>query len=87
MMPTQRRSIAEGTVGGLCPSPLTGFGWLAPQLPWRDIGWIWVYNLVWMVGLDLGKLGSNRLLEHRAGLKQRFLLRLNQPIHRPEMRR
>jgi H+-transporting ATPase len=66
---------------------MTGFGWLVPQLPWRDIGWIWVYNLAWMVVLDLAKLGSNRLMEHRAGLKQRFLAHANRSLHRLETRR
>jgi len=66
---------------------MTGFGWLVPQLPWRDIGWIWLYNLVWMVVLDLVKLGSNRLMEHRAGFKQGFLNRVNRPLHGSEMRR
>ena len=62
---------------------MTGFGWLVPQLPWRDIGWIWAYNLVWMGVLDVVKLGSNRLIEHRAGFKQRFLAYANRPLHRP----
>jgi len=66
---------------------MTGFGWLVPRLPWRDIGWIWVYNLVWMAALDLAKLGSNRLMEHRAEFKQRFLIRANLPLHHPGIRR
>ena len=35
---------------------MCGFGWLVPALDWSIIGWVWVYNLVWMVVLDLVKL-------------------------------
>ncbi|MEJ2654621.1 MAG: plasma-membrane proton-efflux P-type ATPase [Acidihalobacter sp.] len=60
---------------------MTGFGWLVPALPWGDIGWVWVYNLVWMVALDLAKLGSNRLMDHRAAFKQHYLASANRPLH------
>jgi len=60
---------------------MTGFGWLVPPLPWSHIGWVWIYNLVWMVVLDLAKLGSNRLMDHRAVFKQRFLRQANRPLH------
>ncbi len=43
---------------------LTGFGWIVPRLPWTWIGWVWGYNLLWMVGLDLIK---RRALTHFAG--------------------
>jgi H+-transporting ATPase len=45
---------------------MTGFGWLMPALPWKLIGWVWVYNLVWMVVLDLIKLGVYRVLDGRS---------------------
>ena len=45
---------------------MTGFGWLVPALPWKVIGMVWVYNLVWMVIQDAIKLGVYRLIEHRA---------------------
>lgn len=60
---------------------ITGFGWLVPQLQWTDIAWIWVYNLIWMFILDAAKLGSNRLMDHRASFKQGYLASVNQPLH------
>ncbi len=45
---------------------LCGFGWLVPQLPWKWIGWVWVYNLIWMVGLDIAKVVLYRQLDHKA---------------------
>lgn len=35
---------------------MCGFGWLVPALGWEIIGWIWVYNLVWMFILDFVKM-------------------------------
>src|SRR5207237_6173717 len=32
-------------------------GWLVPALSWRIIGFVWVYNLAWMVVQDVVKLG------------------------------
>lgn len=60
---------------------MTGFGWLVPQLPWIDIGLVWIYNLVWMFLLDLAKLGSNRLMEHQVFFKQNYLKTANLPLH------
>lgn len=47
---------------------LCGFGstWLMiPALPWALIGLVWLYNLVWMVVLDVIKLITYRTLAHR----------------------
>lgn len=35
---------------------MCGFGWLVPDLSWKLIGYIWIYNLVWMFILDFVKL-------------------------------
>lgn len=43
---------------------MSGFGWMMPELPWHIVGWVWVYNLVWMVGLDAVKISIYRLLDH-----------------------
>jgi len=42
---------------------MAGFGWLIPAVPWKLIGWVWVYNLVWMAFLDVIKLGIYRFLD------------------------
>jgi len=44
---------------------MTGFGWFVPALPWRYIGLVWLYNLVWLLFLDCCKLGTYRMVEHR----------------------
>jgi H+-transporting ATPase len=60
---------------------ITGFGWLVPQLPWELIGLVYAYNIVWMFGMDIIKLGVYHLLENRARHKRRFLEMLNRPLH------
>src|SRR5438132_3203904 len=32
-------------------------GWLVPSLPWGIIGFVWAYNIVWMIVQDAVKLG------------------------------
>src|SRR6184192_2295452 len=38
-------------------------GWLVPSLPWGIIGFVWVYNLAWMVVQDIVKLGLYGILD------------------------
>jgi H+-transporting ATPase len=38
-------------------------GWLVPSLPWRIIGFVWGYNLVWMILQDVVKLGLYGILD------------------------
>lgn len=51
---------------------MSGFGWLVPVLPWDLIGWVWVYNLVWMVVQDGVKLAVYRIIERRRQHRQVF---------------
>lgn len=44
---------------------MAGYGWLVPALPWKWVGLVWVYNLIWMEIQDLVKLGLYRIL-HRS---------------------
>src|SRR5207245_6446658 len=37
-------------------------GWLVPPLPWRLIGFVWAYNLAWMIVQDIVKLWIYRML-------------------------
>lgn len=60
---------------------LTGFGWLVPQLPWKLIGMVWIYNLIWMFILELAKVGVYKLIENRTRHKTRFLNFMNRPLH------
>jgi H+-transporting ATPase len=38
-------------------------GWLVPPLPWKIIGFVWAYNLVWMIVQDVVKLGLYGVLD------------------------
>lgn len=42
---------------------LCGFGWLVPQISWSWIGIVWLYNVAWMIVLDVVKLIVYRILE------------------------
>jgi H+-transporting ATPase len=48
---------------------LTGFGWLVPALPWRLIGVVWIYNIIWMFILELVKLGTYWFLDRPSKAK------------------
>jgi len=39
-----------------------GAGAFIPALPWEIVGWVWVYNLVWMFALDFVKMVIYRVL-------------------------
>jgi H+-transporting ATPase len=45
---------------------LCTYGVLVPALPWLMIGLVWAYVLVWMVVLDVVKLGYFRIADRRA---------------------
>jgi H+-transporting ATPase len=47
-------------------------GWLVPPLPWGIIGFVWAYNLAWMVVQDIVKLGLYGILDPSRSWK-RFL--------------
>lgn len=38
-------------------------GWLVPSLSWGIIGFVWAYNLAWMIVQDVVKLGLYRILD------------------------
>jgi H+-transporting ATPase len=40
-------------------------GWLIPAIPWRLIGFVWLYNLVWLFIVDLVKMETNRSIDRR----------------------
>jgi H+-transporting ATPase len=59
---------------------MTAFGWLVPAIPWRLIGQIWLYSLVWLVVQDVVKLGLYRMLEHRRTNRARWQAWLHEPL-------
>jgi len=42
-----------------------------PELSWQLIGWVWLYNLVWMFILGGVRLITERLLDHRTSRRIR----------------
>jgi H+-transporting ATPase len=52
------------------------FGWFVPELPWRLIALVWVYNLIWMAVLDTAKIAVYRTFELRDSGLTPFLVRL-----------
>jgi hypothetical protein len=50
-----------------------------PALPWKVIGWVWVYDLVWMVIQDIVKRGLYRRLE-AGGTGEASFLRFWHPL-------
>ena len=60
---------------------MCGFGWRVPPLSWGIIGWVWVYNLLWMVVQDLVKLAVYREHDRRRSGRHPFLARLNAVLH------
>ena len=60
-------------------------GWLVPPLSWRIIGFVWAYNIVWMIVQDVVKLGLYHILDPTHSWKRSLFERLRtglQPSNR-----
>ncbi|MGE4531478.1 MAG: plasma-membrane proton-efflux P-type ATPase [Acidithiobacillus sp.] len=68
-------TATQGVVVLLC-----GFGLLVPALPWIFIGLVWVYNIIWMIVLDILKWGVYRTTEFRARHQQLLSKVANQSL-------
>ena len=40
-------------------------GWLITPIPWARVGFIWIYNLIWLILLDLVKVGLYKWFDKR----------------------
>ncbi|HVI78167.1 MAG TPA: hypothetical protein VM715_08380, partial [Candidatus Acidoferrum sp.] len=47
-------------------------GWLVPELPWPIIGFVWAYNIGWMIVQDIVKLGLYHILDPAHAWKRWF---------------
>jgi len=45
---------------------LAASGWLIPEISWGMIGFIWCYNLVWLIALDVLKVGLFKMFDLQA---------------------
>jgi H+-transporting ATPase len=55
-------------------------GWLVPPLSWEIIGFVWAYNIAWMIVQDIVKLGLYRILDPAHSWKRWFLEPFRVPI-------
>ena len=60
---------------------MCALGWGVPALSWNLIGWVWAYNIVWMVVQDVVKLGVYRELNARAKNRTPFLKHIKVVVH------
>lgn len=58
-----------------------GLGWLMSPISWTAIGLIWAYDIAWMLVMDFAKIGTYRLIEHKASHHLSFLRSLQMPLH------
>jgi H+-transporting ATPase len=59
---------------------ICGLGWLAPAIPWALIGWIWLYNVVWLFALAALRLATEKLLAGKSAGWARSAQFVNQPL-------
>ena len=60
-------------------------GWLVPPLPWKIIGFVWAYNVAWMIVQDVVKLGIYGILDPARSWKRSLFQPLRAPMtRRPE---
>ena len=55
-------------------------GWLVTPISWHVIGLIWVYNLIWLVFLDLFKYGLYHMFDLRETKKMHWQAMLHEPL-------
>ena len=59
---------------------MCGFGWFVPAIPWNLIGWVWVYNIVWMFVLGGIRLLTERLASYQTAHQARSVDLVNQSL-------
>jgi H+-transporting ATPase len=59
---------------------MCGFGWLVPSIPWSLIGWIWLYDLAWLVVLAAVRLATEIALAGQTARWARSRQFLNEPL-------
>jgi H+-transporting ATPase len=55
-------------------------GWLVPALPWGIIGFVWVYNLAWMIAQDVVKLGLYGIVDPERSWRRSLFQSLRPPF-------
>jgi len=60
---------------------IVGCGWLVAPIPWKYVGFVWLYCLVWVFIEDWAKLQVSRHLELGAKWRRKFLERIQERLH------
>ncbi len=60
---------------------IVGFGWLVAPIPWKYVGFIWIYCLIWVLIEDWAKLHVYRHLELSGKRHRKFLEFIKTPLH------
>ena len=65
---------------------IVGLGWLVTPIPWKYVGFVWIYCLVWVFIEDWAKLHVYRHLELGTRRHRKFLDRVKEPLHAHALR-
>jgi H+-transporting ATPase len=59
---------------------MCGSGWVVPQIPWWLVGWVWAYNLAWMLVLGGVRLMTERFATYRTARHMKSAALVNQSL-------
>lgn len=59
---------------------MCGFGWLVPAIPWKLIGWVWVYLIAWLFILGGIRLIYDRFAHYRTTRQLKHTTLVNQSL-------
>ncbi|MFO0994548.1 MAG: plasma-membrane proton-efflux P-type ATPase [Hyphomicrobiales bacterium] len=59
---------------------MCAFGILVPAISWSLIGWVWLYNIIWIFLLGGVRLLTERLLDHLTARRVKSAALVNQPL-------
>lgn len=60
---------------------MVGLGWLVTPLPWATIGWIWLYNIAWLIVLGVVRVAAEAVADHRIRGRRRSAALVSTPLH------
>jgi H+-transporting ATPase len=61
-------------------SLMCGLGWLVPAIPWKLIGWVWLYLIAWLFILGGVRLACDRFVNYRTARHTKHAALVNQSL-------
>ncbi|TNB47814.1 plasma-membrane proton-efflux P-type ATPase [Martelella lutilitoris] len=61
---------------------MCGFGIIVPEIPWRLIGFVWIYLIVWLFIIGLVRIGIDHVLENRSARRAMSIDVVNERLFR-----